>query len=187
MTVEATLLIEPGAGVGESQLAIIELDDTLNVDTAGKTKTSFRPGDLIYFRVHHSFDVAITDIIPTDGSVQFLGQVPRSQLDSFVFASREANSPPNHNLSKIPSNNLSIDYYGRSGTIDIVKAFNGVVTLQGDINQVPYLAKVGYNYRCDSYVLRTPSMTLAADETYEIVVIAYSELTSGDLDACSNS
>lgn len=187
MSVEATLIIEPEDGGTQDAIVIAELDDAMNVDSSGEVVTSFGPGDQIYFRTHISREVQITDIIATDGSIRSFGAASRNTTEEFVFASRDPLEPPQHSLSRVPSGSLSFKYIGRSGSVSRSQTSNGVMTLQGDVNQVPYICEVSYNYACKSYLLQAPNVTLGEDETYHIVVVVYTRSTVGVEDACSSS
>lgn len=173
MAVEATTLVEFGDVDPASVLVVLELDNILNVDSEGNNKTSFAPGDDIFFRLQVSSGVVIEDIIPTDGTVQNLGAVSRSSEETTVFLSREADNPTKKTLSYIPNGSISITYIGRSGSVSRAQKTNLSVEYTGDINSVPFLAEFTYNYNIGSYVLRTPNIELTENESYPIVIVVY--------------
>ena len=51
--VGATIVVEFGTGADSSAFVAVELDDHLNKDADGETKTQFNPGDQVWFWVQH--------------------------------------------------------------------------------------------------------------------------------------
>ena len=84
MSEKATLVVKFGQGASSGFVAA-EFDDIKNVDTAGKTKSSFAPGEEPYFLVQHDDSVRIDRIAATGGMVVAMGLVSRPYSDRLDF------------------------------------------------------------------------------------------------------
>ena len=86
MTTQATIVVTFGENVSSSNHFVrAELDDTLNLNSEGKSKTSFNPGDDVYFLIQHDSTVRIRAIRSTSGQVQSLGAVSRSREQIMLY------------------------------------------------------------------------------------------------------
>ncbi len=187
MTVEATIQIEFGDVDASDSLVVLEFDDVLNVDSEGDPKTSFAPGDDIYFRLQTSLGVVIEDIVPTDGTVQPLGAIAREAVEISTFLSREELTPTKIALKYIPFGSIVIEYIGRNGVVTRSQTASSVIEYEGDIAFTPFLAEFTYTYLPSIYVLRTPNVTLEEGETYPIVIVVYLTTPAEDINNGCNS
>ncbi len=185
MSVEATLVVDFGSADTSQDITIIEPDDILNIDEEGEVISSFSPGDSIYFRTHFSNNIILTDLIATTGDIQNMGVVTRQSEEETLFVSREPDSPTQYTLGYLPGGAIGITHYGRQGSLTRTQHSNGVVQYESSVDQVPFYTKFSYSYRSNLYLLRTPEITLAEDETYTIVIVAYVDVEEAD--ACNNS
>lgn len=159
-TVAATMVVEFGQGADSSALVVVELDDTRNLDAAGDVKTSFAPGDLVYFRVHHDQALRIGSVVPTDGSVTALGRaVFPNAIEAQLFATAEAVS-----ITHRPAGGVSATWYGRSAGLSVAGE-----KLTAD--NVPCIGRIEYSFEGALYRLQAPNPTLAADETYPVAIV----------------
>ena len=53
MSVQSTIVVEFGDGADSSGFVAMELDETLNLDSDGNVKTSFAPGNEVWFWLQH--------------------------------------------------------------------------------------------------------------------------------------
>lgn len=165
MTVAATLVIQFGDGADSSAIAVVELDDTRNVDSAGEVKTQFAPGDLVWFFVHHAPTLRIGTVVPTSGSVASMGRV---MIPRTVEQQLWADSEPVR-LSYIPAGGVDVSWFGRTSTL----------TLSGQeitASDPPAIGRLSYQIDAALYRLQTPVVSLGADETWPVAVVVTMEV-----------
>ncbi len=175
MSLEDTLVTSFNDGSDIDHVAIVELDDVLNVGSDGEEKTQFSPSDSIYVRLHLSKNVEVDEVVMTNGSISFVGSQTRTLEEQVFFTSRDVGSLTEHTPSVVPSAS-NIQYYGRIGTPSKIKdETTGVVTYTGkDTIRVPYLCTMTHSYSVRIYKITPPNVTLVdEDDTYPIGAVFY--------------
>lgn len=152
-------------GAGGGYLAA-ELDD--RPDGLNGGRTSFAPGDTVYFFVFHSDDVAIAAVTASAGSVyqEFLSiggdgaeRLPRTIEIPFVNTDRATLPLPALAI-------LSHEWLGRSlGGLRLIDERTVEVAAPG-----VGVARAVINTRGWPFRLVTPALVLEADENYPIIV-----------------
>lgn len=172
MNVEATVVVDfNGGSVDDSTyLFMVELDDISNDD-----ETSFDNGDQPVFRVNHSSNVTITDVVSTDGSARYIGSDSRTKEEITLFASRDDDELSTYQLSVIPST-YSVSYAGRTGVLTSDIVISDIIEFTGDVSKTPFLATFSINYAAALYELIPPTMDLSDDKDYTIHIVFYIQL-----------
>jgi hypothetical protein len=138
---------------------VLELDDELNKDSAGEVKTSFYPGDNVYFRIHHDDTVRIKSSAQSSGTVVSFGSVRRTSTQQMSFPT--LNDEPE--TSHIPIS-ISPVWYGRVPILSIdgrkLKA-----------NNVPAIGEITHDFYAWSYRITPPPLVLSGDEKYYILTV----------------
>jgi hypothetical protein len=148
----------------------VEWDDSLNVDDDGEVKTSFVPGDTLSLLVHHGDDVKLVGVKSTSGTLSGGASVSLTRKEELCWCSDD----DEQSLSYSPSGGLSYTWYGRVGSGAVRD--DKTVTMS---DSFPCLALVSYPATFLRYLLQTPTLTLAEDETWPLqVVVYYEELES---------
>jgi hypothetical protein len=164
MSVAATIVIKFGESAADSSaLALVELDDSRNVDAAGEVKSSFAPGDVVYFLVHHASELRIGSVVPTDGYVVNMGRTQFARKSQQLFADGEAVS-----LSYLPAGGVAPTWYGRTSAL----TQNGQQLVAVD---PPVIGDLSFTIDAALYRLQTPSVTLAEEQTYPVAVVVTME------------
>jgi len=169
MTTKATIVIKFGDDVANanSYHAIAELDGTMNRTLAGEEKTSFNPGDDVYFLVQHDSRVRVTAIRPTCGQVDSLGQVTRTRSNLLLFtAVNEKQSMGYMGSSASPL------WYGNSASLSPSETLDFISTS----GLFPAIGKITRSCPFNLYRLRTNIPALGVDETYPVAVVVYMEV-----------
>lgn len=152
---------------------IMELDDELNLDANGeKGNTSFSPGDTVYFRIqNNSSSLTVGKILSTDGSIyEHAIAKSRSMQDQYLWTDDNTENE----LSYRPSSALEVISYGNIATVVRAGIFKIIAPLtKGD--KSPALTDITYDSKFDIYKLITPEIELESDETYEVVIVLYTE------------
>lgn len=163
MSVEATVVVQFGAGADSSALVVVELDGTMNLGADSKEKTSFVPGDRPYFLVHHDPSLLVGGVACSSGMVTGGNTVsrPRSQQLQFT-APEEAQS-----LSHIPAGPVAWTWYGNSPAV--TQTGNGLV-VPAD-NQLPAIGEASYTIAAKQYQLIPPVLALAAGESWPVLIV----------------
>lgn len=178
MTVEATTVVSfNSSSDSEDYIFNIELDDTLNLDSEGEVKTSFAPEDLVYLFVNKSFNVDVTAVAITAGSISSLGAGQRTGETTHLFATREQATakepfPGLYTLDYITTI-CDISYIGNGGRVTKQTTPISGLALYPDIARTPFIAKLNYTYPGRGYLVTPPTMVLAEDETFPIAVVFY--------------
>ena len=168
----ATLVVPFGGSAKSASGNIMaEWDDTMNLDQDGNAKSQWQPGDEAFLIVHHDHTAEIVDVRATAGNIA-TGQVvslPREELVGFPQALEQ------QALQYLPESPPEVTWQGNSGREWKVSGREMVVSA-GDF---PCLAHCLYQVRFIRYRLKTPTMTLKADETFPIrVYVYYRELST---------
>lgn len=167
MTVESTIVVEFGESVaGDQEFVVVELDDAVNVGADGKARTSFTPDDRPGFIVHYDETrLRIDRVECSDGSVSSGSLVSRSRARQMSFT----NTDDSQELGHIPDGDVDFEEYGN----------NPAVVQDGRklraAGQVPAIGEATYSIRCRAYRLTPPTLELAYDESYQVLVVVYME------------
>lgn len=167
--VRATIVVRYGDGVDKGAFSLALLDEKMNIDAAGNVKTSFLPGDLVYFLVQLDPSLRIDKVLATDGQVVYEGECLRDRVDRTLFdgvsGARET--------SAIPAGPVTPKWYGRVGrNLKVEGRQMSVLTITGCY---PALADMSYQARFKGYRLEPPAISLAEGETYPVTIVIYIE------------
>jgi hypothetical protein len=157
--IAATLVIQFGEGADASALAVVELDDSRNLDAAGEVRTSFYPGDQVFFLVHHAPTLRIGSVVPTAGSVFPQGQQSFSRTVQQLFADTEPVS-----LSHLPAGGVTAAWYGRSTSLAQAEH-------QLTAADPPAIGELSYSFSGQLYRLQTPVVELSEDDSYPVAIV----------------
>lgn len=138
------------------------LDDLLNKDINGETKTSFSPGDDVNIICQLKPGWRISKIKQTSGQVDLNGLVSRSYTQEKMFF---VDTETDYNLSFYPSGNPSGSFYGNSCSFSLGE--DKIVVP----SSAPVIVDVSYSYRGYSLTIHTPKMTLAEGESWPLGVV----------------
>jgi hypothetical protein len=163
MSVAATVVIKFGEGADSSSTAVVELDDSRNLTPEGEVKSTFAPGDIVWFLVHHSPALRIGTVVPTDGFVVYQGRTQFAKQSQQLFADSEAVS-----LSYLPAGGVDATWYGRASNL----TQTGEKLVASD---PPAIGDMGFSIEGALYMLQTPSVTLEEDQTYPVAVVVTME------------
>ena len=151
---KTTFVVEFGEGASSDSGVVVELEPSLNVDASGREKTSFAPGDEVFFTVHYPSNLRIGAVKVTSGDASFFGrrEFDRSQTGLFFVTADDPISLPH-----TPSSPLSFFWYGREGQLKVsnreIRALNA-----------PCVGDVSYKIMADLYRYVPPAeMTVNAD------------------------
>ena len=157
---KATLTISFDEGADSSLLAVAMLDDELNKDASGETKTSFGLTDKPYFLVHLDPALAITRVRCSSGSVSGGGLVTRTHESDIDVADAEETTDLEYN----PSGGVTGTWYGN----------NPGMTRSGRTitwaEPLPAAGKLKYSYQAYSYRYTPPAMGAAKEWRTHIVI-----------------
>jgi hypothetical protein len=163
MSVAATVVIQFGEGADNSATAVVELDESRNLTPDGEIKTTFSPGDVVYFLVHHAPQLRIGTVVPTDGYVVDLGRTQFARQTQQLFADGDAVS-----LSYLPAGGVDATWYGR--TSNLTQTGSSLVAVDP-----PVIGDLRFSIEAALYRLQAPSVTLAEDQTYPVAVVVTME------------
>lgn len=174
--VEATIVVKFGEGVEGDALALIELDETENtyVDDSGEVqvKTQFNPGEEPFFWIHYDSSLKVAEYRSSAGEIE-LQQLSRTynKEQQLQFIKEKIDSDTaEQELSYYPMQTSSPSWYGNEG--EGWKRTGRKITVSGN---TPCICDLDFTIKADQYKLIPPSMTLAEDETYPILVVFYME------------
>ncbi len=165
MSVGATIISQFGEGADSSAFVAIELDETLNLDAEGNAKTSFDPGDEIWFWIQHAETLVIERIEATSGMVVDCGTVCRSRTQELTFTGTDSIE-----LSHIPARNPSYAWYGNEGA-DMAR--NGRSVSVGGNTPCTCDAEIPIDVHLYRFV--PPRLELDEEKTYRVVIVTYVE------------
>jgi len=179
MSLEDTIVIEfNGDGAEVEHIASVTVDDVLNVDSAGESKSSFGSGEVVYLALHLSRNVTLTEVKLTNSaaSIVFQSNVVRSLEEQWFFTGSKEGSETKFIASVIP-NSVSLSYFGKTGSPSKTVQEIGVYEFKGeDFSTIPYIAKASIQYNVAIYKLTLPEVVLIEeDETYPVGVVFYVE------------
>lgn len=164
----ATLVVPFGGSAKSAGGGVMaEWDDSMNLDEAGNIKSEWQPGDDAYLLVHHDHTARIVAVKATAGSIGSGEQVVLTREELIGFPEANAQQA----LQYLPAGVPEVAWKGNRGR-DVIARGREVVVGLGDF---PCLAQCVYPVRFTRYRLKTPSMTLQADETFPIRVYVYYE------------
>ncbi len=160
----ASLVVSFGEGANSDALVMLELDPEMNEE-----KTSFAPGDEIFFRLHHDTSVRLSKKpVATHGHIDEQGAGNRVIEQQLLWTDHE----DTHELSYIPFAGLSWGEYGNQVT-DMRKSGSRTAIIEGGV--MPALTLVQYSADFLLFRLISPLVELAEDESYPITIVAYME------------
>lgn len=143
-------------------------DDFANVDESGEPINQYYPGDSRFLLVIVPAGIELVEVKPTDGTLQNMGPVSRSQVDRVLFDLPDKLI----DLSRQPAGGVSPTWYGNTAT----------ETIEGKqikANAAPCLADITYSYAAQQYQLTAPP-TLAIgpedDDDWPIGVVVYARV-----------
>lgn len=163
----STMVVVFGAGAGAGAASGVQIfaDEVANVDSLGKEKTEFYPGDDFYFLVIVPDEYRLVEIKATTGLVVALGEVVREQLDRLLFAETGSQL----SLAQLPDGEVSPVWYGQQGLLTI----DGQ---QISADLAPCIADLAYSYRALQYRLTAPAdLDIGPDADYPVGLVVYVE------------
>jgi hypothetical protein len=154
------------ARFGESSAAsgsiVAEIDGAMHLDADGREKSSFLPGEAVFFLLHHDANVKIVRVRSTDdGDVQLIGKVTRSKSQEITF------EHPAHlvDLSYRPGGQPTAKWYGRGSNL-----YLSGKSLQADL--APCLGDISYPIVATQYLHRpTSAIVLQPGEEFPVDII----------------
>lgn len=153
-----------GSGSSTDPFAVIELDDTLNLDADGQVATTFGEGQTIWFVLHVQPGYVPSLTYQTDGMITYCGPVTRARnMEGAVW------SPENLSveLTHYPVGDVTVDWQGNSIALAPVSGR----TLAAAANELSLMARgnLSYAINCHLYRFDPPStLVLGDDESYTI-------------------
>lgn len=163
--VGATIVVEFGAGADSSAFVAVELDDRLNVDAESEVKTSFQPGDQVWFWVQHDASLRIDRVRATSGMVVSAGQASRTRDQQCTWTGDDPVE-----LSHIPAGSPTLRWYGNVGTG--LSRDGRRLSVAGGI---PCTADAVVPISVHLYRYVPPPMSLGEGETWRSVIVVYLE------------
>lgn len=160
----ATCRVTFGETSGTDSFAVLELDDTLNLDAAGEPKTTFAEGETIWFLLHVPPDVTPGLAYQTDGQVSYAGPVTRQRTQEGVVWTPEDLSI---DLTYYPAGEISIDWQGN----EIALAPLSGRSLASSADPLTVMARATLTYSVNFYLYRfdpPAGMVLTEDQDYQI-------------------
>lgn len=144
--------------------AVLELDDTLNLDADGEVLTTFAEGQTIWFVLHAQPGYVPALAYQTDGSITYCGSVTRSRtMEGAVWTPENLSVE----LTHYPAGDVSIEWQGNSITLAPVSGR----TLAAAATELSLMARADLSYTINCYLYRfdPPStLVLGDDESYVI-------------------
>jgi len=166
MSVEATIIVEFGVGVDSGALVVVELDEAMNLDQNGEEKTSFNPGDVPYFLVHHDASVRIGAVRSSSGMVSGGTVVSRERSQQMQWVKAD----DQQDLPHVPANTPVWQWWGN---VPQINRDGRTVTASG--TGIPAIGEATYIIEARQYQLTPPPMELADDDTYPVLIVIYME------------
>lgn len=162
----ATCVIDFGQGsTVDEPFAVLELDESSNLDGEGTVKTSFAAGDTIWLLLHLQPGYSPSRVYQTDGQASLVQQVTRTRTEQGVVFG-PGDEAADHELSYYPRGSVAASWQGNNMTLQPVEGRT--------ISVVPEdrLARCDLSYEVNFWLLRfdPPALDLGEDETYSIDV-----------------
>lgn len=165
----ATLVVQFGESADSSAFVAYEFDDVLNVDSSGGTKSSWLPGEVIYFVVQHDPSLRVDAILPTGaaGTIVDCGTVTRTRKQELSWPDIDTEQE----LSHIPTAMPALSWYGAPGTG--LKLSDRTITLTGG---APSTCDAVIPIEARLYQFIPPPLELATEEdTHRVIIYIYME------------
>lgn len=162
MTVAATIVVEFGQGVDSGALVLVELDETMNLDSDGQAKTSFIPGDTPYFLVHHDPSVRIGRVACSAGMVTGGATVSRDRSQQLQWP----NTEDSQELPHIPRGPVAWQWWGNVPAIT-----RDGRTLKASGIWIPAIGQASYAITARQFRLIPPALALGEGETFPILIV----------------
>jgi hypothetical protein len=159
-----TIVVSFGDSVDSDALFVVELDDTMNLDDEGNIKTSFFPGDYVYFLMHYDPNLVVTSIQTTSGQVELQGRVSRENTMEIFFQ----DSTDEHDLTHNPSSHPTGVFDGRQSSI--IRSGRKVKAAS-----TPCIGDITYSYSADLARFIPPTITLEEGEQYRVGIVIHVE------------
>lgn len=152
-----------GSAAGDA-FAVLELDDTLNLDAAGQVKTTFSATDTIWFVLHVQPGYSPALSYQTDGQVTYCGAVTRARtMEGSLWTPEEAEVELGH----YPLGQVDVDWQGNE--IALAPVSGRTLAAADATLTVMARANLSYAIACHLYRFDPPSgLLLADDEEYAI-------------------
>ena len=160
----ATCRVTFGDVSGSDAYAVLELDDALNLDADGESKTTFAERETIWFLLHVQPDVTPGMAYQTNGQVSYVGQVTRQRTQEGVVWAPEDLSI---DLTYYPTGEVSIDWQGN----EIALAPLAGRTLASSADPLTMMARATLTYAVNFYLYRfdpPAGLILTEDQDYQI-------------------
>ena len=153
-----------GSGSASDPFAVLELDDTLNLDADGQVITTFGEGQPIWFVLHVQPGYVPSLAYQTDGIITYCGPVTRARtMEGAVWSPENLSVELNH----YPADGVAVDWQGNSLALAPVSgrtlaAVDSTLTLMARGN-------LSYAVNCHLYRFDPPSaLVLGEGESYTI-------------------
>jgi hypothetical protein len=160
----ATCRVTFGESSESDAYAVLELDETLNLDADGEPKATFAEGDTIWFLMHVQPGWVPSLAYQTDGQVSYVGQVTRLRTQKGVVWSPENLSI---DLTYYPVGEVAVDWQGNE--IDLLPPLGRTLKALLDPLNVMARADLTYTVSFDLYRFDPPAgLVLAEDQDYQI-------------------
>lgn len=153
-----------GSGSASDPFAVLELDDTLNLDADGQVITTFGEGQPIWFVLHVQPGYVPALIYQTDGMITYCGPVTRARTMEGAVWTPESLSVE---LPHYPDGGVDVDWQGNSIALAPVSGR----TLAAVESELTLMARANLSYaiNCHLYRFDPPAgLLLGDDESYTI-------------------
>lgn len=153
-----------GSGSASDPFAVLELDDTLNIDADGQVITTFGEGQPIWFVLHVQPGYVPALTYQTDGMITYCGPVTRSRTMEGALWTPENISVE---LPHYPAGDVAVDWQGNSIALASVSGR----TLAAADAELSLMARgnLSYAINCHLYRFDPPSALVLGDgESYTI-------------------
>jgi hypothetical protein len=165
MSIAATLIVQFGSSADNGDLVVMELDDSRNLDANGEVKSSFAPGDAVYFLLHHAPTLTLGSMVATAGYIVPMGTARFERVvDQQLFVNTEPIS-----VTHLPAGGVGVSWYGRESATT-------QSTNQLTATDPPAIGVLTYQFDALLYRLQTPGVVLADNETFPVAVVATMEV-----------
>lgn len=164
--VGATIVVQFGQGADSSAFVVLELDETLNLDSSGEAKSEFAPGDEVWFWVQHDPGLRIGQVACTSGMAVDCGTVRRERRQELTFAAADSEET----ISHLPATAPTLTWYGNDGS---PLAIDGRTVRAG--GQIPSTCDAVLAVDVHLYRYIPPPLQLADGDSYRSVVVVTME------------
>lgn len=159
---KTTFVVAFGEGADTGSNVVVELEPSLNLDSDGNVKSSFSPGDEVYFTIHYPPNLRVGDVSTTSGGALFIsrGEFRREQ-GGVLFVTPDDDVMLQHT----PSSPLTFFWFGKVGQLSIsgaaVKATNA-----------PCIGDVSYMMLADLYRFSPPpEMVMNPEGQFQVGIV----------------